>query len=56
MVPRLTVFQKIFAWLLFKYEGFEDLDDAQFNIERHSLKSLSRMREYLYYRRSKAKK
>ena len=55
MVPRMTILQRIFAWALFKYEKFENLDEAEFEIEKNLTKTASRMRDYLYYRRSKQK-
>ena len=53
MVPKLRLWERIFCWILFRYEDFEDLDEAEFNIHNGLTKTHSLMRNYVYYLRSK---
>lgn len=56
MTPYLSWPMRIFAWLLWRFEGFSNLDEARFNVIEHP--ELSRtaglLRDYYYIRRADA--
>lgn len=53
MIPRLTLVQRIFAWLLWKYERFYDVSEAEFNCRNGLLRTTSLIRDYCYIKRAR---
>lgn len=52
MIPYISWWRRIIAWLLWRFEGFEDMDDARFNVIEHPelLRIVSLLRDYWYDR------
>ena len=52
MIPYISWWRRIIAWLLWHFEGFEDMDDARFNVIEHPelLRIVSLLRDYWYDR------
>lgn len=55
MTPHLNLIERFIAWLLWRYEGFEDLDDAEFNLMQHPglTRTVGLLRGYYYLKRTK---
>lgn len=55
MIPYITWWKRIIAWLLWHFEGYKDMDDAEFYIiENPELTRVaSLMRDYWYAKRAK---
>lgn len=51
----MTFRQRILAWLLWKYERFEDLEDARFGVIEHPelLLTTGLLRDYWYTRNAR---
>ena len=54
MIPYLSWTRRILAWLLWRFEGFTDLDEACFYTLDHPelLRTVSLLRDYYYNRRA----
>lgn len=52
MIPHLSLFHRFVAWLIWKFEGYESLRDAEFYAMHHPemTKVASLMRAYYYVR------
>ena len=55
MIPYITWWKRIIAWLLWHFEGYEDMDDAEFYIIENPevTRAASLMRDYWYAKRAK---
>ena len=55
MTPYITLRQRLIAWLLWHFEGYETVDEARFYIMEHPdvTKVASLMRDYWYARKAK---
>ena len=54
MIPYMSVFQRVVAWLLWRFEGFDSAETAEFEILEHPelLRCTSILRDYWYVRRA----
>ena len=55
MIPYMSLFRRLIAWLLWRYEGFESLDDAAFYVLDHPdlTRVASLLRDYWYIKKAK---
>ena len=55
MIPILTLRQRIIAWLLWRFEGFDSVDDAEFDVIEmpQLLRCASLLRDYWYVKKAK---
>ena len=55
MIPHLNIFERFIAWLLWRYESFEDLDEAEFNLIQHPslTRTVGLLRAYYYNKSAK---
>lgn len=55
MIPYMSVFRRIIAWLLWRIEGFDSTETAEFEILKHPelLRCTSILRDYWYVRRAR---
>lgn len=55
MIPYMSVFQRIVAWLLWRFEGFGNTETAEFEILEHPelLHCVSILRDYWYIRKAR---
>ena len=52
MTPYMSLWERIVAWLLWRYEGFRDEDEERFGVIEHPelLRTTSLMLTYHYFR------
>lgn len=52
MTPYMSLWKRVVAWLLWRYEGFDDADEERFGVIEHPelLRTTSLMRDYHYFR------
>ena len=54
MIPRLTIGQRIIAWLLWRFERFESVEGAEFEVMHPELlRCSSLLRDYWYVKNAK---
>lgn len=55
MIPYMSVFWRIVAWLLWRFEGFDSTETAEFEILEHPelLHCASILRDYWYIRKAR---
>lgn len=57
MIPHMTIRQRILAWLLWRFEGFDSMETAELEI-RHPelLKCASLLRDYWYVKNAETER
>lgn len=55
MIPYLSIGQRIIAWLLWKFERFDSVESAEFDVLHHPelLRCASLLRDYWYIKNVK---
>lgn len=55
MIPHMTIRQRIIAWLLWRFERFDGMREAEFNILVHPelLRCVSLLSDYWYIKNAK---
>lgn len=55
MIPHMTIRQRIIAWLLWRFERFGSMEEAEFNILTHPelLRCVSLLSDYWYIKNAK---
>ena len=55
MIPRMTIKQRIIAWLLWRFEQFDSVGNAEFSILIHPelLRCVSLLSDYWYIKNAK---
>jgi hypothetical protein len=55
MIPYMKFKTRVIAWILWKFEGFDSMDKAEFRILSHPslLKTTSILREYFYIKQDR---
>lgn len=54
MIPYISLLRRMVAWLIWRYEGYESVDDAEFYIIKNPgmTRLASLMRDYWYVKRA----
>ena len=55
MIPHIRFLERVIAWLIWHYEGYESVEDARFCIIEHpkATRVASLMRDYWYVRHAR---
>ena len=55
MIPRMTIRQRIIAWLLWRFERFDSMVEAEFNILAYPelLRCVSLLSDYWYIKNAR---
>ncbi len=54
MIPRLTIGQRMIAWLLWRFEGFDSVEGAEFEVMHPEfLRCYSLLQDYWYVKKAK---
>lgn len=55
MTPYISLKRRIIAWLLWHFEGYKSVDDAEFYVLQHPevTRAASLMRDYWYAKKAK---